>query len=704
MSIEAFSEDLQLLIDGLNSLDQLDDGDLDEGKKKLRKLYRSLHQRMSSYNLSSLRKLPAEQQLIVRHLELGKDAFDRFHSKILPLIQPKAKDTSIAIAKFNTSSEAFALINSKQVSLDPQETAEAKRLLGGILGVSVGNDFIVAVKGEMMGRVIAYALAGLCEQDLADYAAMGHKKGGAARDKFLLGRIVARDSELVYRTTPPAKGSNQWGVACAIDEGRAVEVGATRKKMRADTCMVNHASRKIVFGSITSNASSDKKQTLSLTKTIAALELLVQQPHVGGDPNKPNPYYGYDIEPFYFHTGNIPVDAVHKGRMGAGAALFQLLASGGGTIKKSEHRAIAKLAFFSLLGETNPNAASARALALLNVHICGCDTLDLYRKMRKARSKGAGPRDFAAICLGAVSEALDVFSREDTNVSMTGRGQNLLRPALESLVKICDQYFVNFPVSKWGEVGVEEKETLLSIGKKMKALANKIGADRSGLGNDLIMPLLKLSGALGSVAGIRAQAEAWGALEQMQFKWNEGKHQVLAEQMGLGLQQGQGSSREAVIDAILSDLSAKRVPGVMEQVIQIGLSAPGKLSLRGWAQELADQATRTAGGGHSVVKLKSNSTQNHFSQNFSHILTGSDQGHPGVIMAHSLRPFFRKDVWGARASIQQNPEARQAVGDFLDKILELDPLTPGVDKLMSDLAAMAHPAIAAAPKGRKKNP
>lgn len=707
MSIKAISEDLDLLVQGLHDLRRQDPDEETAARRQLKRLYRQLHSRLSSVGEPELKSLSDDQRLLVSYMEMGKEPFDRFHAKILPLIGPSADKTAVAIAKFNNSSEAFSLVNDKQDKLSDKERAHVRDLLGGVLGVAVGDDFVQSVRGEMMGRVIAYALSGLCERDLADYALLDKQKASTpGRDRFLLERIVARDAELVYSIKAPDRGSNVWSLACAIDEGAGVEAGTTRKKQRADTCIVNHDKKKIVFGSVTSNTSANKKQALPLSKMVAALQLLCEQEYVGGDPSRPNPYYGYTVEPFYLHTGTMDVEQVVEKKAGTGAALFKMLISEDVSISKDEHRAIAKMAFFSLLGEGDPNPATARVLQALNVHICGCDTLDLYNEMVKARCAPAKERAFPKLCLASINEALNVLSRDDTTVSTTGRGQNLLRPAIESIIKAADYYFVNFPVKGSGKVDSVEFQMLKQISANMGALAGKLAADGSGSGNDLIKALRAQSRKWASRQTVAEDVAEGAGLVEMKFAWDQAQHGQLASKMDLGLDGKK--ARDAVIDSIISDLSRRQMPQILSQAIDLGLTADGKLANREWVRDMFAQVQKTAQGGHAATNIKGGAEAGSlsrtpgtgsFNQTFCNVLSGSDEGHPGARVARAMRPLFRDGIWASRPGMAKNQAAREAVADMVDHLLQMDPSQPGVVDFFASLSQLAHPAQSAPVRG-----
>lgn len=680
------------LIGGLRELQQLSEVDAVKMTRRLKRDYHRLYDDLAGISAHQLKSFSREQQLVVRSLEMGKEAFEDFHAKVLPLITRDAKPTAIAIANFTKSSAAFELINKPSTHLSREEFNEVQLLLGGLLGVSVGEEFVRSVKGEMMGRIIAYALSGLCETDVREFEAMDHSRRDApSRDAFLLDRIQRRCSEMVYAIDRPEADSapGVWKVACTINENPLSGTNTVQARNRADTCIVNHHKRTIVFGSITSNPSADKKQALSATRMCNALELLTQQRYVGDDPTRPNPYYGYKVEPFYFHTGLFPVEKLIEGERTTGTALFKTLTSEGARLKKADYTALAQLAFFSLFGEGAQGAEVGRTLGKFNVHLCGCDTLKLYQAMRRAR-RDEDPRAFASVVLRAITDAAGVLARPGLVLSQSESGQTLLRPMFESVLNVVNNHLLNFPVQHERELSETERDCLHDLDTHLRVIEDRLANDGSGLGGGWARSFKLLANALSSKAGLKDFIADGHKATKIAFEWSPERHARLTEKEGLSLTSE--GTLERITQRLLADLSAKQVPAVLNQAITMAFTDPGYLGKRPWVEALVNQMVHTIEGGHAVLKIKENATLAGFKQYFSSVRNDSDEGHPGVALVYGLRPFFKKEVWEGRSRMADNPAAVTAVGRLVEELIALDPSVKGYDKLMRSLADLAHPA------------
>lgn len=438
--------------------------------------FEKLHLTALNFTNTDLEHLSANHLLLKEFFNLGKEHFKEFCKQAVSLIDSNQQQTAMRLAHYIKSQEAFESIRSKR-EIDTVTRQKLQDLLGGILGVEIGQDFVASVKMENLGRIIGYALSGLCKGDLDTYWSQKQlsskifKYRNQTVEDFLSERIIEQDLEFVYHIGDSQNGQKQ--VAGLINGHRSVveylRFGQTRAQNRPDSFFVNHDEKKIVVVAATSNYNGPGEQAIPLVKAHQCVRLLTQQEFINDIPND---VYGYKIEMCFCHAGFAPSEQSKTGKQ-TGSAFFE--AAGHLTIQ--QRNTLMRSAFLSLLGENGVSHLLQHALRETNVHILGTDSEDLYHKMRFAANldeRSPWSREMAKVCLTEISNVLDILTHSDFNLSFQSGSKTLSEAVLQSVVGAAKNYFKVFPLVQYQELPDDERNMLLNIGQQMGVLKQKL--------------------------------------------------------------------------------------------------------------------------------------------------------------------------------------------------------------------------------------
>lgn len=693
--------DAHSFLDGLDALlvelKALDPHPSAHATQALYQKYRKLHRQARTLPLKGvLRQASADQKLMVRFLELGKENYDSFMRDLVVHIQPSAQDTAVAVADFLKSPAAFRHLRARLQSEDsPSLSAEeleqegldreaVRRIVGSMLGVEVSEKFVLSIRGEMAGKLVTYSLSGLCEDDLKAWDNPAVRKQWDSRDDYLLDCIRRHDTVLAYEMGEHDPQTSTYPIACVLFP--ETEEGRRRPSHQADSCMVNHRTKVIVFGAQTTSNEHDAGQAMSAVRMFSALQQLVKQPTLGED-GVPNPHYGYSVIPSFLHAGYFPADRT-EGKRATGQAFLDTLEAAGERLNDEDRQALARQAFFNVFSEENPNPSLAAVWAQFNVQVCGADTLQLFHDMRSALEAQYPQRRFSEIVLDGTVEALEVLAREGVFVSSKSRGQNVMKPILDGILNTLDNHPINFPClpderNKLVKLSGAERTLLSHAASYLDRLRAKIQADNPGDHQRMCRHMARLSESIRK----GTYQEEFLAEENRtgpQYAWSSALHARLDGRHEKLIDDG-----EAYIQAIWSgmarDISEHRVPGVLLAARTVAEQDMG--NQEEFKQGLFEEAFGYIEKSRKLRPLdraKNLRAYNDFHSSFRRMETVS----AGSLLAKGLRGLYRKGAFLAvrQGRTDQNgaTELRELVYVLLDMCQK-----PGAGALRQALHATA---------------
>lgn len=388
---------------------------------------------------------------IIEVLALGAQAEGGFN-EILSKIQSDAGQTAVAVAQFIKTRAGFDLVHAKTFEKFTNE--DLVQIFGSLLGVRIAKDCVGQLASERVGSIIGYALSGRCSEDMKEYQELKQKHPDLALGDFLKQKIAKSDHEMiVYESST----NGQVSVHSMINENKGSPAGAVRSHHRADHCFVKHSvldtqgniveKGRIVVG-LSTNAKDMALQGKSFFKTLAGTKLLTEQKQYAG---KPNPYYRYEVESFYFMGGRfVAHERLEPGRKNEiGRALLAQLNDSSVPVETAELNNLAQFPFFSLIANAQ-NARQCAQILQFNSFIAGADTSEIYEQQQKAFSNSKKEKSldesFLKTFLPFISEKMcsAIDTMVSRNVSLEKDGREQLSLIVSDMREISSRIVQNF--------------------------------------------------------------------------------------------------------------------------------------------------------------------------------------------------------------------------------------------------------------------
>lgn len=473
----------------------------------------------------ALSDLDPEQQRILRYFEMGREQQSSF---LKPFISRIAKansgeQASIFLAEFIKSHECRRVLNGRRFQeMGEEDQVQIKRMLGGLLGVHITDDFIRSIRYESMADVLAYALSGLSDVHVMEYA----KRSGSLKKKhpnvqdylshqLREGRVRARYEFKVSEgevRTAFCDGSRQ----SLESKAQALKNSGSRRRTapanEVDSTYVNHETKTIVLCSVTANGSvAGYQQASALAKARVALVNWIDSADCHW-PNKEE--YKANIQTVVVNGGLVPTHNPQESGPGKTYEGKSLLKSMGldewdDSFKDRVNESFAMVSFLSYMCDEAAGPLVAEIMYLSNYFCVGSDTYGLWEEMRSLQKESRGPdvdRQYAKFILSKLLMVVDTL--EDSRVlrlSLDGDGRTHLMRVVEVCNGVLENHFVNFPVH--GRLDKEEERLLLSIGKKLGALGPKMVFDGANNATTLVNKVLTTSAIFSSSDLIEGRAK-----------------------------------------------------------------------------------------------------------------------------------------------------------------------------------------------------
>lgn len=429
---------------------------------------------------------------VMDYLVFGREQVRRLQQPIARLIEQDPARTDWAVSAFMTTHAAFMMIQNGRKKDSEAEDVDlderSRRLLAGMLGVEgyeLSGEFAKKVRGELLAATLAYAHSRLCKRDVAAWGSDAElrERYEGNLETYLCDCITRANVPLSYASRERDDGG--LDLACAFQEhGEAPPsaaslkdgLGNTAMKLYADAFCVNHEEKLFVVGAATTNSSFDAKQMEAMVRHVKALELLAEN-----DPR----YKGYQVRPFFFHTGYFSTSL--EGEGGTGQAFVKEARAEG--LPQDQLEALAQMAFFNLLAEKHPSPEAGRIFALINPHVAGCPTLTLYEHSEAARRQGRHGRQAAQAVLQGLVRAVEALAADGFDVRKSGPRETLIHGVYHAV----NNFYAFYPLEPGHELPAKEAKALLRIGTAMETLCKKIARANSFAGaGALLVPLVAL--------------------------------------------------------------------------------------------------------------------------------------------------------------------------------------------------------------------
>ncbi len=459
-----------IFVERLRAFSVLPEGERKEQAKALEGEYRALFGAFSKLSNAQTKACMAVAdevgaRALAEHLFLGREQIRGFHRKLtsLNLFEKDAGRTDWAISEFVSRHAAYQLIHKRPATGRPDE--ETQRLVGAMLGVDgteLSEEFVKKVKGEMMGAVLAYAHAQLCDRDMERWekdSKLRHHYDGQLGN-YLTDCIQAANLPLFYRTG--AEKDARQDIACVfVEHGTDMYSSAwqsnTAPAGQADAFCVNHEKKLLVVGGSTVNTKYNAKQLLSIARHTRALQFLVENDER---------YKGYQVLPFVFHGGYFSADPEAKD--GAGIQFVSELRQAG--MSQSHIEALARMPFFNLLAEEHQTEDLGKVFAQLNTHVAGCSTLDQFKALERVRA--GEPRAGAIAALKALEQASEAMA--SNAFVLKDKKDDRRGSLLNGMAMALINFYVIFPVKPPAAISEEEQAIAERIGPHLRTIQQKI--------------------------------------------------------------------------------------------------------------------------------------------------------------------------------------------------------------------------------------
>lgn len=424
----------------INDFDEMTKQSIYLDYKELYKVYSRLSKREINNNFSE------KEIRAIDCLSLGLENETKFN-KLLSKFQKDNATSILNVVDFIKSREGFELINSNG-DFSKFSDDELVEIFGSLFGIQVAKDSVSALKAEKVGRVIGYALSELFNDHLKEFKKMQKNNSKLDLGFFLKEKIQQHDFECAYTYR---EDGNNLQIRCTINEENNASITDTRGRNRVDHCFVNHKLKTITFGQSTSNKDVDD-QGYSPFKTHLILKNLVSKQTVDGEPNI---YYGYKLNSFLMLGGRFVVDD-QKITQEQGRDFKKMLPNA----NKDDLKKLAQLQYFGFYGNT-VNQEQANSLALFNVFIAGCDTLNLYEFSEKMAvlptAKEKNQLAFKTVTK-YLTDVCNILS--DNKLSLASGGKTDLLLSVTDIVEISKGLLRNFDQKLTRETYVESIKPL----------------------------------------------------------------------------------------------------------------------------------------------------------------------------------------------------------------------------------------------------
>jgi len=462
------------LSDYLDRIKQLRSDDYDEKTKNSVYLdYKELYAVYSTLSIEQISENFSINEIkAINCLSLGVDNENDFNKLILQF-QKNSEIVVLNVVDFIKSRDGFELIN-KDGDFKKFTDDELVEIFGGLFGVQIAKDCVKSLKAEKIGRVVGYALSNLFDHHILEFNELKKKDSNTDFCSFLKEKIQESDFECSYLYNE--KG-NDLEILCSINEFKNANITEIRGRNRVDHCFVNHKEKFITFGQSTSNKDTES-QGYSYFKAYLTLKHLASMEKVDG---KPNPYFGYKLRPYLMLGGRFVVDdesvTQEKGR-----DFKKMLPNA----SKGDLETLGQMQYFRLFGNA-VNSEQVNSLALFNVFVAGCDTLNLYKfseKMAVLTSEKDKNKLCFSVLTNYVKNVCEILSNNDLSFSTGGKGDLAL--FLDDVHSISKNLFVNFN----HELTQQEYEQSISpLYKSINNLREKIKPITGQFGNDVLNEL-----------------------------------------------------------------------------------------------------------------------------------------------------------------------------------------------------------------------
>lgn len=381
-------------------------------------------------------------------------------------------------------------------------------IFGGLFGVQIAKDCIKSLKAEKIGRVVGYALSNLFSNDIIEFTELKKKNSNVDFCAFLKEKIQKSDFECSYIYNE--KG-NDLEIFCAINEFKNANITEIRGRNRVDHCFVNHKEKFITFGQSTSNKNTES-QGYSYFKGYLTLKHLVSMEKVDGGPN---PYFGYILKPYLMLGGRFVVDdetvTQEKGR-----DIKKMLPNA----IKNDLETLGQMQYFRLFGNA-VNSEQVNSLALFNVFIAGCNTLNLYEFSEKVAAL-TSENDKNKLCFSVITNYVknvcEILSNNDLSFSMGGKGDLAL--FLDDINSISEKLFVNFNHKLTRS---EYDKSISPLHKSINNLRDKIKPIAGQFGNDVLNKLRIINKNLSSLEIYNDEIKNCDLAPISSISWRRGK-------------------------------------------------------------------------------------------------------------------------------------------------------------------------------------
>lgn len=465
----------------------------DEIVELLETRYRDLYEKYRNLDGDTIhREFSAEQIKAINFLSLGESHARLFYREMASFFSEDVNQTAVAVAHFVKARRAYDLVNKSARSHEDNE--ELARMFGSILGVQVSGGFVAALRAEEMGRIIGYALSGLCESDMRAWNSA--KTGPELRrqhgtlDQYLHHTIRQADKWASYRFENLLEEEGHFAAALKINEFEGAP-DVARGRNLVDHCFVYHNPKGggvITLGTSTVQSLA-QEHGYSFAQPVLAAQALVAQKTINGEPN---PYYGYEVQPYCFFAGHMPTTEIDGSQ--ASPPLAEMLAgdrsASQGGITPRQLMELAWTPFFSLFASTNPSPIVGRGLEFVNPMIAGCETLPLYRQqVNEHRQKRvySNSRRLATMVIGYAARVASILAQDNTIIDLGKAGpQKSLQPMLEMLLRITKNHFKNFPLMDNQSLSDGELKSIQRVGASFARIAAKLKQDYNHRRGDII--------------------------------------------------------------------------------------------------------------------------------------------------------------------------------------------------------------------------
>lgn len=349
----------ELLEDFVQAIRNVDENDLEQ-HQLIHNQYRALYHVYAQLSQEEIDMNFEEGEIkLIEYFHLGMNYENEFND-LLTSVQQNLQST----LDFIGSNKGFHLLNS-QKEFDKYTEEELQALFGTLFGIQLSKECVKSLRAEKIGSILGYALSGKFE--LLKPSLMGlsdiQKLESIKRD------IQLHDVCLKY-TFHEEKDGVSVDVEFDVQNANRTSV---RGRNRADNCFINHATKTIHVGSVTSNTDAST-QGYSFYKPYAALSTLTSMKTLPNGKN--NPYYGFQVKPYMMLNARFSLHT--DGHYQKGSKFRDMLRKA----TPKELRLINQLPFMRMIANC-ANQEHLESLINHDVYIIGCDTSNLHRELAK---------------------------------------------------------------------------------------------------------------------------------------------------------------------------------------------------------------------------------------------------------------------------------------------------------------------------------